>query len=158
MSQSSNTDSTEQFEPDYSITLGVPAFPAKKNQWRRSKHGGLYLPSACRAAMNDLTLQARCQWGHGSPLENPAIALKLWLLNLRRDPDGIWTTLCDVLQDAGVIRNDNAKRLGGPSIRLPIVVGAPYTRREYAVIMFWQDWQKFGRWVEIQLRCKEQAS
>lgn len=125
--------------PDATVRLSYLKLPAKKNTWRRGINGRMYLPGEVRRAIEALTWQAKAQWCGRQPLENPAVQVELHLSDLRRDIDGIWTTILDALQAAGVIRQDNAAHFGGPVAFAPVrYIGRGQT--EEVIIRIWREW------------------
>jgi hypothetical protein len=88
--------------------------PGKKNLLRRSRNGGLHRDAEVTAQIDDLVLQAACQWRRRTPLEHPRIVAEFYVRDRRGDLDNKWTTVQDVLVRAGVLRNDNLAHLRGP--------------------------------------------
>ena len=89
--------------------------PAKKSKYRSRCGGGLYLDAATRACIEGLAFQAGSQWRRSShePVEHPVVTIRMHARQTRADRDGKLVTLLDVLQQAGVIRNDNINRFNG---------------------------------------------
>ena len=95
------------------LTLLGPV-PAKKNRWHRGKNGAVYFDrDGIEQEIDSLLLQARSQWKR-PPAKHPAIIVTFHVRDARGDLDNKYSTLQDVLVDAGVLRNDNVKHLPGP--------------------------------------------
>lgn len=112
------------------LTLRGPV-PAKKNDWKPSKSGGIYCDPATSAAIDGFIFQARGEW-RGRPAVDPAIVHCTFYVRDYRGADGdnMQTTILDVLQKAGVIRNDNRKGLRGWSGRVVLRDGDETTEVE----------------------------
>lgn len=109
----------------YEITLRG-AIPAKKNERKLVRIKGRMAMAhnrEVRDQIHSLTLQARVQWGHKPPLEHPEIWVYLTLPRFGADQDNAYTTILDVLQDAGVLKNDNVRRCNGWKHLAPVVKG-----------------------------------
>lgn len=92
--------------------------PAKKNLWRRSRTG-MFIDATVRSQIDSLTIQARAQWGKQAPVESPEMSFRFYVSAARRDQDGMYTTVLDCLQEAGVLVNDNIKRNNGRKVLEP---------------------------------------
>jgi len=113
------------------ITLRGPV-PAKKNNWKpRPKGGGVYTDRTTATQIDGFIFQARSAWG-GKPVVDPAIVhCTFYVPNYAgADGDNMQTTVLDVLQKAGVIRNDNRKGLRGWSGRIVVRDGDEATEVE----------------------------
>jgi Holliday junction resolvase RusA-like endonuclease len=99
------------------LVLAGPC-PAKKNLWKRGRSGHMFLDSTVKAQIDSLTIQARSQWKHGA-VESPTMEFRFFVAAARRDQDGMYTTILDCLQEAGVLVNDNIKRNNGRKILHP---------------------------------------
>ncbi len=97
--------------------------PSKKSNYRVSGSGGLITDPETKAQMEVLTLQAMLQWSRfsldGAPVEHPEVTTTFFVASARQDEDGMYVTLMDVLQKAGVFVNDNIKRFNGRKIHEP---------------------------------------
>lgn len=95
--------------------------PSKKNLWRRGKAGVMYLDTEVKKQIEALTLQAMLKWGseHKGPVEHPDLTVTFIVSAQRQDQDGMYTTVLDCLQDAGVIVNDNIAHFNGRKILEP---------------------------------------
>lgn len=93
--------------------------PAKKNLWKTARNGRKYIDQITRAQIDSLTVQARSQWGRNPPVESPEMEFTFFVAAARRDQDGMYTTVLDCLQEAGVLVNDNIKRNNGRKILHP---------------------------------------
>jgi Holliday junction resolvase RusA-like endonuclease len=103
----------------------IGAVPSKKNNYRRSAHGGMFIPNKEAAEIASLMFQARAQWGDREPVSPDAtFAFRFYRKTRRADRDNAYTCLLDVLQKAGVIRNDNLKHCNGEHIICPAVVNS----------------------------------
>lgn len=86
--------------------------PAKKSKYRRSRGGGMHLDRDTTATIDGLVLQARSQW-HREPVDHREVTVRFHGAHEESDRDGNLATLLDVLQAAGVIRNDNVRHFNG---------------------------------------------
>ena len=93
--------------------------PAKKNLWRRGKAGHSFLDLDVKAQIDALTHQARAQWNGRGPVEHPELIVRMFIHHARRDQDGIYTTLLDCLQSAGILVNDNSAHNNGRKVLEP---------------------------------------
>lgn len=93
--------------------------PSKKNCWRRSEGGGMFIPEEEKSQINILTTQALLQWGRRDPVEHPDVTVKFFVAAKRQDEDGMWTTVLDCLQKAGVLVNDNLAKFNGRKVHEP---------------------------------------
>lgn len=93
--------------------------PAKKNLWKTARNGRKFIDKTTRAQIDSLTIQARSQWGGIRSVENPDMEFTFYVAAARRDQDGMYTTVLDCLQEAGVIVNDNIKRNNGRKVLHP---------------------------------------
>ena len=98
--------------------------PSKKNLYRRARNGRMFLDREVSDQIGALTSHAQRQWRGRRPLENPDIEVTLHVRNGRGDRDNKWTTISDVLQEAGVLVNDNIARCNGTIILRPCVISA----------------------------------
>jgi len=96
--------------------------PSKKDLYRRKKNGGLYLDKEVKAQIASLETQARIQWGPRKPLVHPDVSVTFYVRSRRPDKNNKHGCLMDVLQAAGVIKNDNIKWFNGREIIEPAVV------------------------------------
>ena len=102
--------------------------PAKKNlkrPWVNRKTGKLtmIIDRDIKAQIDALTFQAKRQWRR-PPAEHPDVDFEFFVINAGADTDNMYTTILDVLQEAGVIVNDNVNRFNGTKVIHPAVVGA----------------------------------
>jgi Holliday junction resolvase RusA-like endonuclease len=95
--------------------------PSKKNLYRRSKNGRLFLNEEVKAQIDGLILQANSQW-RAKPLEHPDVSVTFFVRDARGDRDNKWATISDVLQVANVIVNDNVARFNGRLVIQPAVI------------------------------------
>ncbi len=107
--------------PVIRLTLQGPV-PNKKNLWRPRKGGGMFLDEDVKSKITALTVQARRQWRR-PPLEHPDMDVEFFVLDGRSDRDNKLGCLLDVLQDAGVIKNDNVTNFNGTLVIHPAIVG-----------------------------------
>ena len=98
--------------------------PSKKNLWRPKPGGGVRLDSSARCAISALVTQAAYSWRSlgRTPLEHPNLTVRFYVANKRGDRDNKLSCLLDVLQEAGVIRNDNIAHFNGTITLLPAIV------------------------------------
>jgi Holliday junction resolvase RusA-like endonuclease len=99
------------------LVLAGPC-PAKKNLWQRGKSGRMFLNATVKAQIDSLTIQARSQWQQ-PPVESPVMEFRFYVAAARRDRDGMFTTVLDCLQEAGVLVNDNIRRNNGRTVLHP---------------------------------------
>jgi Holliday junction resolvase RusA-like endonuclease len=99
------------------------AIPCKKNSYRRSVNGRMYKTDEQAADIRALEWQAKAQWCD-EPVTHPAITMRFYLPDMRRDRDNLATTVLDVLVNAGVLVNDNVRRCNGRIVIEPAVIDA----------------------------------
>ena len=97
--------------------------PNKKNLWRPRKGGGMFLDQDVKSKIDWLILQARRQWNRPA-LEHPDVDVEFFVLDRASDRDNKLGCILDVLQEAGVLVNDNISRFNGTLVVHPAVVGA----------------------------------
>jgi len=124
-----NTETPKKF---FSITL-PGAMIAHKNMWMRSKHG-MRLPDEAKDYMATCAMIARAAWSHGAPARHPRMTVEFHVKSGRIDRDGMFVTVNDILQKAGVIQNDNVKHFNGELTILPAVVDKA---NPHTVIRLW---------------------
>lgn len=114
--------------------------PSKKNLWEKGGPGGMFLNKEVKAKIDTLTMQALFQWGLRGPVAHPELTIRFfvaapktrmssrsnprdpsnpipfYLVSDNRDQDGMYTTILDCLQAAGVIVNDNIRWNNGRKI------------------------------------------
>jgi len=78
--------------------------PSKKNAWRHGKDG-VYLPKTQQKALDDLQLQMQVHKPR-KPLEGSLAVMIEIGGHTNKDLDNQVTTLLDLLQKAGIIKND----------------------------------------------------
>lgn len=105
----------------FRLTLRGPV-PNKKNLWQPRKGGGMFLDQDVKSKIEWLTLQARQQWNRPA-VEHPDMDVEFFVLDGRSDRDNKLGCILDVLQDAGVLVNDNVSRFNGTLVIHPAVVG-----------------------------------
>lgn len=94
--------------------------PSKKSNYRTAESGKLITDSETKGQMEILTVQAMFQWAAiGGPVEHPEVTTTFFVAAKRQDEDGMYVTLMDILQKAGVIVNDNVRRFNGRKIHEP---------------------------------------
>lgn len=86
--------------------------PSKKNGWRMAGDR-MVIPAEMKAQIEVLTMQALFQWGLRGPVNHPDVTVRFFVCAARQDEDGMWTTVLDCLQKAGVLVNDNIKHFNG---------------------------------------------
>lgn len=97
--------------------------PSKKNLYRRSGDGRMFLDHKVKRQIDHLIAQASEQWC-GSAIEHPNVWVTFFVRDARGDRDNKWSTISDVLQKAGVIVNDNVARFNGRVVIQPAVIDA----------------------------------
>lgn len=103
--------------------------PSKKNGWRSTGDGRMFIPEEMKAEIEVLTTQAVFQWPHTYPIEHPNVTVQFFVCAARQDEDGMWTTILDCLQKAGVLLNDNIKSFNGRKVHEPCVFVEPKDER-----------------------------
>lgn len=105
------------------MTLTAPTFhsiaikgrvPAKKNNWRPRKGGGIYC--SVDHDLDPLLFQVQSQWKR-KPLERAIVSAVFTVPNGKADLDNMYTTLQDLLVKGGVIRNDSIARVAAFSAK-----------------------------------------
>lgn len=86
--------------------------PAKKNNWRPRKGGGIVLDRDTREAIDRLAMQIPGRF-RDLRLESPEIEFYFTYMRGGWDRDNAATTLLDVLVEYGVLYDDNIKRGNG---------------------------------------------
>lgn len=99
----------------------VGPIPCKKSKYRRGR-AGLFLDAGVVKQIDALVIQARTQWRR-DPIKHPDMRITFRARHRRADRDGMLATLMDVLQKAGVIRNDNVAHCNGRITLEPTVIG-----------------------------------
>lgn len=108
--------------------------PGKKNGWRSTGDGKMFIPAEMKSQIGILTTQALFQWAAAlssrfGPVEHPDVTVRFFVSAARQDEDGMWTTVLDCLQKAGVIVNDNIKHFNGRKVHEPCVFVAAADER-----------------------------
>jgi hypothetical protein len=97
---------------------------SKKNLYMPTIAGGTVIfikNSALQAKLDTLACQIPGDY-RDIKLENPDIRVEMTVAHIRGDQDGAYTTLLDLLVDAGVLYNDNIARCNGRKILEPCVI------------------------------------
>lgn len=84
--------------------------PSKKNAWKRSITGRVYIPEDIKVQVDDFLWQLKpikMRYKLETPLHARLRLTVTFYTTKRRDLDNMVTTLQDILQVAGVISNDN---------------------------------------------------
>lgn len=103
--------------------------PSKKNLWTPNATGGFRLMPEVKDQIEVLTTQALFHWKQTGPVEHPDITVTFFVHHARRDRDGMFVTILDCLQEAGVLVNDNLKWNNGRTILEPCVFVEPKDER-----------------------------
>lgn len=100
------------------VTLAIQGhLPTKKNNLRRARNGRLFRAAQATAEMEPALLQIQSQWRRRPPVERARVHATFWLAPKRRsDGDGMMTTLLDLLTQAGVLADDNWRRVPSHSV------------------------------------------
>lgn len=80
--------------------------------------------AATNKALADLQIQAQSNWnrrGYPRNLVHPDVTVRMYVFNLSKDRDGIWTTILDILRHAGILFEDNIRHFNGTVIMLPAI-------------------------------------
>lgn len=108
--------------------------PSKKNLWQRGTAGKMFLSADVRAQIDVLTTQALFGWGQTGPVEHPDLTVRFFVCGARQDQDGMYTTVLDCLQAAGVIVNDNIAHCNGRKVLEPCEVVSDADERVEIVV------------------------
>lgn len=112
-------DSVKPVEGPLSVTMVLHGHcPSKKNGWRIAG-GKMIIPTEMKAQIEVLTQQAMFAWRYPSPVEHPDVTVRFFVSAAREDEDGMWTTVLDCLQKAGVLMNDNIAHFNGRKVHEP---------------------------------------
>ena len=95
--------------------------PSKKNLWLPNASGGFRLAAEVKKQIDALTIQAVFGWKLLGPVEHPDLTVTFYVHHARRDRDGMFVTVLDCLQGAGILVNDNLARNNGRTILEPAV-------------------------------------
>ncbi len=101
--------------------------PSKASMYRRSWRGarrGLHITEQACTEIAGLRLQLNAQWAGRKPLAHPEVTIQFHLCNDAQDRDGALKTTLDLLQIAGVIKNDNIRNFNGWLHVAPAVVSS----------------------------------
>jgi Holliday junction resolvase RusA-like endonuclease len=104
--------------------------PSKKNNWRPRAGGGIRTDKDTKEFIQALTDEAWIEWRklHAPEeppmLEHPSMMVCFYVRDRRSDRDNKLSTLLDVLQKAGVIRNDNVKWFNAELRLMPAIVAS----------------------------------
>ena len=110
------------FDGPVDVTLTLHGHcPSKKNDWERGGAGKMFLPAEVTAQIDTLITQALFHWRIGAPIEHPELTVTFYVVAQRQDRDGMFVTILDVLQKAGVIVNDNIKKNNARTILEPCI-------------------------------------
>lgn len=93
--------------------------PSKKNTWRRGAHGNVYIPADVKAAIDAHVWVLKAQ-RHQLDLASIAdsklrVTAHFVTPKEHNDLDNVFTTLLDIMQAAGIIKNDKLVRSFGVS-------------------------------------------
>jgi Holliday junction resolvase RusA-like endonuclease len=113
--------STAQLFPVAATLILRGPCPSKKNLYRRSRDGRLFLNTEVKTRLDSLTIQARSQWNGHEPVKHPEMSVTFYFSSGRPDRDNRLSAILDCLQEAGVIFNDNAKQFNGRLVLQPAV-------------------------------------
>jgi len=101
--------------------------PAKANRYRigwRGGKAGLRLDDGVNRELAGLGFQINAQWAGKPPLSHPEVRICFHLASSGRDRDNALKSLLDLLQQCGVIRNDNVANFNGRVILEPAVISS----------------------------------
>ena len=96
--------------------------PSKKSAYRVTESGRMISDAETKSQIGVLQTQAMLQWGQRGPVEHPEVTTTFYVRSGRSDEDGKYVTLMDVLQNAGVIVNDNIAHFNGRKVHEPCVI------------------------------------
>ncbi len=118
--------------------------PAKKNNWKPRKGGGIMLDTAVSHTIEGLKWQIAALWQGKPPIDRAAVRCTFYTRHERADADNMLTTILDALVKCRVLVNDNIKHapLGSYSaipghederVRIRIRALAPAPKKRKAV-------------------------
>lgn len=108
------------FDGPVDVTLKLYGHcPSKKNLWSPRADGGFRLLPEIKEQIDALTTQALFGWSVHHPVEHPDLTVKFFVNAQRRDRDGMFVTVLDCLQAAGVLVNDNLAHNNGTTVLEP---------------------------------------
>ena len=98
------------------VVIKFIGYCSKKNRKAPRKDGrGLFLEKKTRITLKQMEAQVPGEY-RDIFLENPSVEWSFTYTYAGIDIDGIISTVLDILQKYGVIRNDNIKRFGGRAV------------------------------------------
>jgi Holliday junction resolvase RusA-like endonuclease len=113
-------------------TITIPgAMPCKKSKYRIG-NGRMFHDSSLSDSLAAAAIVVQSQWGR-APVIHPKMSVEFHVLSGRMDRDGMLATLSDILQKAGVLKNDNIKNHNGELTILPAVK----TKQPMTVVRLW---------------------
>jgi hypothetical protein len=86
-----------------------------------------YRDDDVQAKIQALVNQVRAQWLGRPALVHPEVTVRFQFPRFSKDQDNAYTTIMDVLQEAGVLRNDSAAHNNGWKHIAPVNRGEPKT-------------------------------
>jgi Holliday junction resolvase RusA-like endonuclease len=105
------------------VDITIYGLASKKNRKAPRKGGkGLYLEPKTRLMLERMAMQIPAEYREAK-LDNPEAEWWVTYTNGHIDMDGIMTTVLDLLQDAGILVNDNLVHFGNRQIIHPAVRG-----------------------------------
>lgn len=108
------------FDGPVDVTLTLHGHcPSKKNEWERGGAGKMFLSEEVTEQIGVLITQAMYHWRLPLPVEHPELTVTFFVAAKRQDRDGMFVTILDVLQKAGVLVNDNIKRNNARNVLEP---------------------------------------
>lgn len=136
LSSGSRKAKPEPFAGPVDVTLNLWGHcPSKKNLWKPGLNGQMFLDSDVKQQIDLLTMQALHGWRIEGPVDHPELTIKFFVNAQRRDRDGMFVTVLDCLQSAGVMVNDNLAHNNARTVLEPAeFVGLSDERVEIRVV------------------------
>ena len=83
---------------------------SKKNLWKPSRYGGIYPDRKINEFINSAYVEIKQQLGSFKPIEEPVAIDICFMCDDRNDLDGMLTTVLDLCENAGIVKNDRQFR------------------------------------------------
>ena len=83
---------------------------SKKNLWKPSRYGGIYPDRKINEFINSAYVEIKQQLGSFKPIEGPVAIDICFMCDDRNDLDGMLTTILDLCENAGIVKNDRQFR------------------------------------------------
>lgn len=157
-----NARKAEECEVTLTLTGNVPSKKnANKSRVIYSEKAGKHIATSFRLKevqdeLKSLVQQVQLQWRGRRPVVHPDITTEFTFPNFGKDEDNAKTAIMDVLQEAGVLVNDNANWNNGWKIEPPIKRGDPLT----VVTVKWDPvlQERMAKAIDKQLVLRQKAA